>query len=195
MLFSQLKIIPQLGIYLLPQLNDFKSAGTFLQANYVIGRTDKSNNFGGWLPFDRNIEFPRAQEEESWYSTVKQEENLLFIYHIRMVYKNEIIGILQVATEISDEENAMQNMRNMLILLSFLTIIIAATLGWYLARKALRPIEQVIAAANRIENGSDLGQRINHEGPHDEIGRLTSTINGMLARLQSTYQELEESAR
>ncbi len=64
-----------------------------------------------------------------------------------------------------------------------------------MARKALKPIERVIDAANQIGSGDDLEKRIHYDGPLDEIGRLTETINGMLSRIQITYLELDEAYR
>lgn len=192
---SQIRLIPQLNIFTMPELNTFKSAGVLLQANLTNGKIDKSNNFIGRLPFDQATAFVRAEKEASWFTTVEQDEYNLLIYHIRMESEDQIIGVLQVATEITDNLNFLQNIRTVLTILSIFAILIAATLGWYLARKALKPIEHVIMATNRIERGTDLGQRIEHIGPNDEIGRLTNTVNGMLSRLQSTYQELEEAYR
>ncbi|MEX2415716.1 MAG: HAMP domain-containing sensor histidine kinase [Paenibacillaceae bacterium] len=192
---SQIRLIPQWNVFTLPELNDFKSIGVVLQANLTNGTIDKSNNFRGRLPFDPAFSFGKAEKEESWFTTVRQDENNLLIYHIRMESNQQLIGVLQVATEITDNLNFLNNVRTVLTILSLLAVLIAATLGWYLARKVLRPIEHVITAANRIERGTDLGQRIEHIGPNDEIGRLTNTVNGMLARLQATYQELEEAYR
>lgn len=192
---SQIRLIPQWNVFTLPELNDFKSAGVLLQANLTNGKTVKSNNFGGKLLFDQSSSFARAEKEISWFSTAKQDEYNLLIYHIRMESNQQIIGVLQVATEITNDLNFLKNIRAVLAILSLLAVLIAATLGWFLARKTLRPIEHVIMAANRIESGTDLGQRIEHIGPNDEIGRLTNTVNGMLSRLQSTYRELEEAYR
>jgi two-component system OmpR family sensor kinase len=192
---SHIRLIPQLNLFTLPELNDFKSVGVVLQANLTNGQIKKSNNFPGRLPFDEASAFARAQDEASWFTTVRQDDYYLLIYHIRMELNNQIIGVLQVATEIANDINFLNNVRTVLTVLSLLAVLIAAILGWYLARKALKPIENVITATNRIELGTDLGQRIKHIGPNDEIGRLTNTVNGMLSRLQSTYQELEEAYR
>lgn len=194
---SQIQVIPffNLNLIQLPPLNDFKTAGTFLQANRIDGRTDKSNNFQGYLPFDRRTAFQRAMRESGWFETVVLDDYKLHIYHIRMEISGEFLGVLQVATEVSDHYNFLANVRTILIALSLFTVVLAASLGLYLARKALRPIETVITAANRIEKGEDLAQRIAYSGPNDEIGRLTETINNMLGRIESMYKELETAYR
>jgi two-component system OmpR family sensor kinase len=192
---SQIRLIPQWNLFTLPELNDFKSAGVMLQANLTNGQIDKSNNFPGRLPFDQASSFKRAKKEASWFTTVRQDDYYFLIYHIRMESDNQIIGVLQVATEITNDLNFLNNVRTVLTVLSLLAVLIASILGWYLAKKALKPIENVITAANQIERGTDLGQRIEHIGPNDEIGRLTNTVNGMLTRLQTTYLDLEEAYR
>src|SRR5690606_28041742 len=50
-------------------------------------------------------------------------------------------------------------------------------------------------ATNQIENGSNLSVRIPRGDPNDEMGRLTDTLNGMLERLETTYNELDEAYR
>ncbi|GKS09617.1 sensor histidine kinase [Paenibacillus chitinolyticus] len=104
-------------------------------------------------------------------------------------------GVLQVGATINYYENFFNLLQYTLAILAMLTVLIAGTLGWFLARKALRPIEQVIVATQQIEKGTDLDKRILYDGPEDEIGRLTVTINGMLGRLQLVYSELEEAYR
>jgi len=194
---SQIQVIPffNMNLIQLPQLNDFRTAGTFLQTNRVDGRTDKSGNFQGYLPFDRTAGFQRAMREASWFELYDIAEYKLLIYHIRMEIGGEFLGVLQVATEVSDHYNFLAAVRTLLIAMSLFTILLAATLGMYLARKALKPIDSVISAANRIEKGEDLAQRIAYRGPKDEIGRLTETINNMLGRIESMYKELESAYR
>ncbi|MCZ8519342.1 MULTISPECIES: sensor histidine kinase [Paenibacillus] len=104
-----------------------------------------------------------------------------------------VIGIMQAVYEIDDIERLLAMLRLILTVTALLSILLAASVGWFLARKALRPIEQVIMATNRIEKGIDLDKRIEYFGPNDEIGELTRTINGMLERLQAAYTEMEEA--
>ena len=109
--------------------------------------------------------------------------------------RTKLIGILQAAVPIGSYEKTSVTLRYTLMIWALLTIIVAASLGWFLARKALKPIERVIDAANQIGSSDDLEKRIHYDGPLDEIGRLTETINGMLSRIQITYLELDEAYR
>jgi len=56
--------------------------------------------------------------------------------------------------------------------------------AYLLAGTALRPVEAVTATAREMGE-RDLGKRLPVANPKDEIGRLTTTINGLLARLDA----------
>jgi len=64
--------------------------------------------------------------------------------------------------------------------------------AYLLARAALRPVEAVTAAAREMGEG-DLAQRLPVANPKDEIGRLATTINGLLARLEAAFRRREEA--
>jgi signal transduction histidine kinase len=123
------------------------------------------------------------------------EQVPLMMYSVIVVNNitGEELGILQIAANKGMINKITDTVQNIFALGVFITIALAATVGWFLARKALQPIDQVTEAAGQIGKGSDLSRRIDYQGPQDEVGRLTDTINGMLARLQTAYSELEES--
>src|SRR5215218_5913437 len=64
--------------------------------------------------------------------------------------------------------------------------------AYLLTRAALSPVEAVVRAAGEMSEG-DLSRRLPIANPKDEIGRLTTTINGLLARLEVAFSRLEET--
>lgn len=74
------------------------------------------------------------------------------------------------------------------ILLPFI-VLVAALVGYQIARRAFAPIEQITRAANAIGEGSDLSRRINLGDGRDEIHRLAATFDGMFARLEASFEE------
>ena len=64
--------------------------------------------------------------------------------------------------------------------------------AYLLARAAMRPVEAVTATAKEMGEG-DLAKRLPVANPGDEIGRLTTTINGLLARLDAAFRRREEA--
>ena len=64
--------------------------------------------------------------------------------------------------------------------------------AYLLARAALRPVEAVTNTA-RAMGERDLAQRLPVANPRDEIGRLATTINALLARLEAAFARREEA--
>jgi two-component system, NtrC family, sensor kinase len=77
--------------------------------------------------------------------------------------------------------------RTALLLVAFL--LLAIVTGMLLARRLVRPIESIQAAAAKIGSGS-LNQRIEISS-NDELGALASEFNRMAAQLQESYTSLE----
>jgi two-component system, OmpR family, sensor kinase len=64
--------------------------------------------------------------------------------------------------------------------------------AYLLARAALRPVETVTSTARSMDE-EDLSKRLPVANPKDEIGRLATTINGLLARLEAAFTRREEA--
>ncbi|MEW6157449.1 MAG: ATP-binding protein [Verrucomicrobiota bacterium] len=58
--------------------------------------------------------------------------------------------------------------------------------GWWLATRAIRPIDDISAAAAKIATG-DLSHRISVEETDSELGRLAGVLNSTFARLESAF--------
>jgi two-component system, OmpR family, sensor kinase len=88
-------------------------------------------------------------------------------------------------------EQAIQNLTSVLIASAFVAFLLSGCGAYLLARAALSPVEAVVDSAREITE-SDLSKRLPvvHEG--DEIGRLTTTINSLLARLEEAFARREE---
>jgi signal transduction histidine kinase len=68
----------------------------------------------------------------------------------------------------------------------FLITALGALIGWWLAGRSLRPLRQITAAARRV-SGENLGERIDLQGPDDELKELATTFDGMLERLDGAF--------
>ena len=62
--------------------------------------------------------------------------------------------------------------------------------GHLLARAALSPVGAVVDSAREITEG-DLSKRLPVARPKDEIGRLATTVNDLLARLEAAFAKRE----
>jgi two-component system, OmpR family, sensor kinase len=71
-------------------------------------------------------------------------------------------------------------------------LLLLPVLAYLLARTALRPVEAVTVTAREMGEG-DIAKRLPVANPKDEIGHLTTTINGLLARLEAAFRRREET--
>ncbi len=72
-----------------------------------------------------------------------------------------------------------------LIALAIMTAV-SLLLGWLVAGRALRPVREMTAAAQRISEDS-LHERLAVHGPKDELKELGDTIDGLLERLEVAF--------
>lgn len=142
-----------------------------------------------------NAAIQAAQERKGYFEQARYRGVDILIYNHPVLLDGGPIAILQVGHVVANDLQLFRTLKYTLISLGIVTVALAATIGWFLSRKALKPIDNVIAAFDQIQIGEDLSKRIAYDGPQDEIGRLTDTINGMLGRLQVAYTELEEAYR
>jgi signal transduction histidine kinase len=91
----------------------------------------------------------------------------------------------QVATQPNQNQLSHVLLISSLIALAIMTVI-SVGLGWLVAGRALRPVRQMTAAAQRISEDS-LHERLAVQGPEDELKELGDTIDGLLERLEAAF--------
>ncbi|MDG0790361.1 HAMP domain-containing histidine kinase [Cohnella ginsengisoli] len=142
-----------------------------------------------------NITFPfpsAKQALDGKYRAVTLSGTPFLIYEKRLELGGQLLGLLQVGAYTGKEIDYLSQMKVIIGAAGLASLVLAFVIGLFLARKALRPIEKVTEAAERVQSGSDLKLRIPGES-QDEIGRLTRTLNHMLERVEKAYNVLEES--
>ena len=109
----------------------------------------------------------------------------LFVQPIH--HRGEIVGAVAVGRS-EAEINALLARLRVLGLLGLAVALVAAWAGGtFLAARALRPVDRITRAAEQIGT-EDLSLRLEHRGLDDELGRLTSAFNGMIDRLERSFQ-------
>ena len=63
---------------------------------------------------------------------------------------------------------------------------VVAAIGWLVAGRALRPLHEITGTARRLSARS-LDQRLNRQGPRDELQELSETFDEMLDRLSASF--------
>jgi heavy metal sensor kinase len=71
-----------------------------------------------------------------------------------------------------------------------LLVLGSGLLGWYLAGRALRPVQELAEAARKI-SGRNLNVRLHSRGAGDELDALVYAFNAMLERLQTSFDKVQ----
>ena len=134
-----------------------------------------------------------AAEGETWTSLVDTENGRLFVFNQPIVIQGHLLGVLQLARSLTEQDEALETLRNALIVGSLLVVALAFIIGWVLSGAALRPIQRITDTAHVIGLQHDFDRRVDYHGPPDEVGRLATTFNDMLNELQGAYRQIEQS--
>ncbi|MCH7615499.1 MAG: HAMP domain-containing protein [Nitrospinae bacterium] len=132
-----------------------------------------------------------ALQGEATYESVRFQGGIsirLLSYPIK--HGETLVNILRVGTSLRPVEEMLNRLVFVLLIGSPLAVIVSMFGGWFLAGRALRPVDTITLAAQRIAAG-DLTQRI-HTTSADEIGRLASTFNDMIARLEASIRQIRQ---
>lgn len=97
------------------------------------------------------------------------------------------IGYLLVASPIKNAIIVLRDLQTIFFFSFPLIILTLFILTRLIAGKSIRPIEKVIAAAEKMTQ-INLNERVPLPHHHDELFRLSSTINALLDRIQDAFQ-------
>jgi two-component system, OmpR family, sensor histidine kinase MprB len=92
---------------------------------------------------------------------------------------------VQVARSLEETDRALDRIKWLLIVIAFGGTLVAAGLGLVVARAALAPVRQLTEATENVRATGDLSGRIDAGGA-DEISRLATSFNAMLAALEES---------
>ena len=97
---------------------------------------------------------------------------------------------LVIGRPTEDIKQALDRLLHTLMIAVPLTLVAAGGGGVFLARRAFKPVDEMTQKARSIEE-RDLSQRIEVK-TKDELGRLASTLNGMIERLEKAFRRQKQ---
>ncbi|HKA53859.1 MAG TPA: ATP-binding protein [Candidatus Binatia bacterium] len=103
-----------------------------------------------------------------------------------VIEHGRIVHLVQVAMPLESAEAARSHFLFILLGLTPVALGGAGAGGWFLARRALAPVDTMVETARKIEAG-DLSRRIETPESNDELGRLAAVLNDMLVRLERSF--------
>jgi len=123
-------------------------------------------------------------EKEPFYADVDVNGTPLRVYTTRL---NRGVA-LQVGRPLTETNAVISDMGLALLVTALVGVLVAAVLGFVVARAALRPVRRLTQAVEDVAHTHDLSRRIETTTGNDEVGRLAQSFNTMLS-------ELDESQR
>jgi len=99
--------------------------------------------------------------------------------------------VLQIGESLEEDEEFLELHRMVFIPIMGFMAIIAAIVGWLMARRALTGVEEVSQTAIEISKGA-LDKRVPFKARGDEIERLATTFNYMLDRINVLIKGMRE---
>jgi signal transduction histidine kinase len=158
--------------------------------------TDEIEEFCQALPPSDYLELRGAQGFEFHFPAVARPA-ASGPGHVRTIRKQFNIGIDVYQLQISSSLHAIEHTLDLLQLLlwSLVPVVIAVACagGMWLSRRALKPVDEITAAARSI--GIDnLSLRLETPQTGDELQRLTEVWNTMLGRLEGAVKTLSQFA-
>jgi signal transduction histidine kinase len=101
-------------------------------------------------------------------------------------YKDHLFVVMVSAFD-KDGFDKLDNLKIILLIGSFVSVIITMLVGWIYSGQVLSPISGVIRQVEKT-TVSNLSERIVVGNGRDEIGQLATTFNGMLERIQRSFE-------
>jgi two-component system OmpR family sensor kinase len=98
----------------------------------------------------------------------------------------EVTGSVAVALPLGDVEATVAQIRRLLLVNGLVIVLLGAVIGSMAVRRALRPLRHVEATAQAFAAG-DFTQRVPAEPATTEVGRLATSLNGMLAQIERAF--------
>lgn len=132
-----------------------------------------------------NLPFSSTQSLSTFIDPTTKTD--IRVYTQPVYDNNQLVAIIQVAQSLANVENTLQRLLVTLLISIPILVAVAGFSGYFLAARALTPIDQITSTARKI-SAEDLSARLDVPVTNDEVGRLTSTLNDMLVRLDDSFQ-------
>ena len=123
---------------------------------------------------------------QPFFDTSILPNNTLRLYTVPVLQNNHVVGFVQAAQSLSGVHDTLESLLVALGLSAPVLAVLAGAGGYFLAAHALLPIDRITRAAGEM-SAAGLSRRLRLPSSNDEVGRLASTFDSMLARLEDSF--------
>ena len=155
--------------------------GGFPQAVRQDGVTYTRRGQNVTLPVDEHVLRVARGDADTFLANANVADN-----HVRVItFPYQPNFAVQIARPLDDTDRALSRIKVLLFFIAAGGILIAAGLGLAVSRAALIPVRRLTQATETVTETRDLSERI-EAGGKDELGRLATSFNAMLAALEES---------
>ena len=156
----------------------------------ILRVTDESGHWIFQSPAFASAKIDAAEASRSISYTTNLNAIQYRISGRRALINGKVFDVT-VATPTEAFDQSLDQFRLTLKLASPLLIVLASLGGYWLSRRALEPVDEIIQTARGI-GGQNLSSRLPVPLPRDELRRLTETLNEMLGRIESNMRRVTQ---
>lgn len=98
---------------------------------------------------------------------------------------------IEVAAPMGDYREALDHFESLLLMLSPTLLLLASAGGYWMSRRALKPVDEITRTAQNISH-KNISSRLTVPQSRDELQRLSETLNGMLERLEGAFKRITQ---
>lgn len=106
-------------------------------------------------------------------------------------FKHGNLYYLAIGRSLKEENDVLHKFTVRYFVALPIMIAISSLFGWFMAGRAIAPVNSVAQTAQRI-SGASLDLRIPKRGADDELDHLIETFNGMMDRLKASFEQIRQ---
>ena len=152
---------------------------------YTLIYSKNESLLAGQVPvnFTQNEPF-----ENGLTRTVSTEDDNYYVFDLWLPFDWENGVWVRGLMEVPEDELIIKNLILVVAVAMPAFIFIATIGGYWIAKKAFKPLEDIISTADSINEASDLSARINVPSGSNEFTRLANTFDQMFTRLEQSFE-------
>lgn len=180
---------PPNGTGIDPELSRRVAFDAFL-AHPRLRRLDETGPWNGETPWEPNAMALSLGGRQEIVDTVVEGRRVR-VLSFPILQGGRLVAAAQFAAPLDAADAATAHMAQAMLVMLPVALIATSITGVGLTRRALQPVAQIAASAERIEAAS-LSERLPELG-RDEFSDLARVFNAMLDRVEGSYRKLEET--
>lgn len=170
----------------------------FIDKNQIIMATAKlsSHSLINQKVNDNSVQKAISLGEANSHNVLKDYGNgkeRIWIYNLPVKNGNDVIGNIYIESNINDVYNQLNNINQIFIIGTAISLFITVILGFFIARTITRPITDMRNQTVEMSKGN-YTQRVKIYG-NDEIGELALAFNNLSKRVQEAQANTESEKR